>query len=676
MLTLADERQRRLVLDSLLLGLVGAAAAQLFIFLLDIAQEIFLTGIADYSAPGLASESGELVEVIGSHGLWLIPLVTALGGLISGIIVFSLAPEAEGHGTDSAVKAFHRAGGLIRGRVPWVKMVSSAITIGSGGAAGREGPTALIASGIGSLYATIRHRSEDERRLLVLIGMAAGLSAIFRTPIGAAIFAIEILYDDMEFEANALLYTLLASIVAYSTNGALVGWEPLFDIPANLGVTHAWEYFEYAALGLAGGIVAVIIPVAFYGTRDLFARIPLPPHVKPAIGGLLVGLMALALPQVLAGGYGWIQRAMNGDMALDLMLVLVFAKIIAMSLTVGSGGSGGVFAPSLFVGAMLGGVLADLFNQSSAAFVLVGMAAVFSGAGRVPIATLFMVTEMTAGYRLLAPAALVVTISYIIQVTLSARLKYTSLYEAQIPKRRTRDVDLLEGVLVKDAMTSDFDAVPPTMPLPKLIDEFERTHHHGFPVVGVDGRLVGVVSLGDLEREMLRGDFEQKTVADIATTDNLAVGYPDETVSTALWRMSVRRIGRLPIIERGDHRQLIGILRRQDIIESYENAIANRKDISSRLRELRETHEGKVRVLELAITRDHHMAGHPVGEIGHQLPQDCILVSIRRGNQVIIPHGDTRLQAGDQLIALASLDCVDDIRTMFSAQKSGDDTVT
>lgn len=667
MLNLADERQRRLVIDSLWLGLVGALAAQLFTFLMDVAQEFFLHTIADYTPPGLPSEGGTLVEVIGGHGLWLIPLITTLGGLISGLLVFSIAPEAEGHGTDSAVKAFHRAGGFIRGRVPPLKMVASAITIGSGGAAGREGPTALIAAGIGSIYATISKRTDDERRLLVMIGISAGLSAIFRTPIGAAIFAIEVLYSEMEFEVGALLFTLLASVVAYSINGAIVGWEPLFDIPPDIAVTHPVEFLEYAALGIAGGVVAFLVPIVFYRTRDLFTRIPVPPHIKPAIGGLLVGLMALALPQVLAGGYGWIQTAMNGDMALDLMLVLIFAKLIAMSLTVGSGGSGGVFAPSLFVGAMLGGVCAKLFDQSSAAFVLVGMAAVFSGAGRVPIATLFMVTEMTDGYHLLAPAALVVTLSYFVQVTLSAHAKYPSLYEAQVPTRRPRDVDLLESVHVSDVMTVEFDTVPHSMSLPDLSREFERTHHHGFTVLDDEGKLYGVVSLGDLENAMLTEHFEQKTVADIATTHGLAVGYPDETISAALWRMGARRIGRLPIVDRSDLRTVRGVLRRQDIVHAYERAIASRKDISSRLKELRETHEGKVKVLEFNLTRGHSLAGKSVSEMGKILPHDCILVSIRRGSSVIIPHGENQLREGDQLIVLASESCALDVAQIFHA---------
>lgn len=662
MLSLANERQRRLVIDSLWLGIVGAIAAQLFIFLMDLSQRIFLKGIAGYQAPGLPEEGGVLMEVIGSHGLWLIPLVTTLGGLIAGVLVYTLAPEAEGHGTDSAVKAIHRTGGFIRGRVTPLKMIASAITIGSGGAAGREGPTAQIAAGIGSIYATYQKRSDDERRLLVMIGMAAGLSAIFRTPIGAAIFAIEVLYDDMEFETNALLYTLLASVVAFTANGIIDGWNPLFNIPADLGVSSAFDYVEYAVLGIVGGIVATLLPVVFYRTRDFFHHIPLPPHVKPAIGGLALGIMALELPEVLGGGYGWIQEAMDGQLTLQLLLVLIFAKLIAMALTVASGGSGGVFAPSLFVGGMLGGVLADLLDQNSAAFVVVGMAAVFSGAGRVPIATLFMVTEMTGGYHLLAPAALVVALSYLVQVTLSHPLKYKSLYEAQVTSRQRRDVDLLEGILVADVMTRDYDSVPLKMSLGELSSEFERTHHHGFTVVDDEGRLVGVVSLSDLEKAlMVADDFDSKTVADIAVRDELVVGYSDESISAALWRMGTRRIGRLPIVDRANPAHVEGVLRRQDIIFAYEQAVANRRTISTRLRDLREAHEGKVQVIEVDITDLHRFAGVTVAKIAEHLPENCILVSIRRNDRVIIPHGDTVIQSGDHLVTLASQTCADEV---------------
>jgi CIC family chloride channel protein len=428
-------RERRLILDTILLGAVGALSARVFSLMLGAARAVFLVRLAGFQPLGLPNEGGAPQEVIGPHGLWLIPVATTLGGLISGILVYSLAPEAEGHGTDTAVKAFHRAAGFIRTRVPPLKMVASAITIGSGGAAGREGPTALISAGIGSVYATLTHRPDEERRLLVLIGMASGLSAIFRSPVGTAFFAIEVLYGGMEFEANALLYTMLGSIVAYTVNGLFVGYQPLFQVPPNLAIPHFSDYFWYVALGIAAGLVATLIPMAFYGIRDLFGLLRIRPHFKPAIGGLAVGLLALALPQVLGASYGWVQEAITGHLSAELLLSLMFAQILAFALTISSGGSGGVFGPSLYVGAMLGGLLAKVFHQPSAPLAIVGMAAVFGGAARVPIATLLMVTEMTGGYHLLVPAALAVMVSYYVEVTLSARLKYKSLYEAQVLSR-------------------------------------------------------------------------------------------------------------------------------------------------------------------------------------------------------------------------------------------------
>lgn len=430
-------RQTRLIIDAFLLGLVGAIGAQTFLFLLRICQSFFLSRLAGYSPPGLPEEGGILQQVIGPYDLCLIPLVTTLGGLISGILVYSFAPEAEGHGTDSAVKAFHQTGGFLRARIPGVKMLTSAITIGSGGAAGREGPTALISAGIGAVYAGIGHRSDEERRLLMLMGMAAGLSAIFRSPIGAALFAIEVLYSGMEFEASALLYTVLAAVTAYVANGLMVGWEPLFSFPADFGFPGLSEYGWYVVLGLLSGLVATVLPTGFYGLRDGFRRLPIPNHFKPALGGLGVGILAMYLPQVLGGGYGWIQEAMDGNLSASLLLILVFGKMIAFCLTISSGGSGGVFAPGLYIGAMLGGFLAQQFQLPPAGFVVVGMVAIFGSVARVPIASLIMVTEMTGGYHLFTAAALSVSLSYIVQVTLTNRLnfKYISLYEAQVPRR-------------------------------------------------------------------------------------------------------------------------------------------------------------------------------------------------------------------------------------------------
>ncbi len=433
------------MLESALLGVIGALAAQAFMWMLRLAMHLLLYDLAGYVPPG--SETGSATQVIGPHGLWFIPLVTTLGGLLSGILVYRWAPEAEGHGTDTVVNAFHRSEGQIRSRVSPIKMVASAITIGSGGSAGREGPIALVAAGLGSIYARLAHRSDEERRLLVLAGMAAGLSAIFRTPMGTGVFAIEVLYGSMEFEARALLYTMLSSAVAYSVNGVFVGFEPLFRV-ASVGTPRVSSYAAYAALGVAAGLIATILPEVFYRTRDFFRAIRTPLWTKPALGGLGVGLIALWLPQVLGGGYGWIQQAMDGQIVFRMLVILLFAKMAAFALTVSSGGSGGVFAPSLFVGAMLGGGMAALLHQPSSVFVVVGMAAVFGGAARVPIATMLMVTEMAGGYKLLLPAGLAVMVSYMLQVRLSSFAKYRSLYEGQVPSLYDSPAHYLEQIQV------------------------------------------------------------------------------------------------------------------------------------------------------------------------------------------------------------------------------------
>jgi len=437
------KQQHRLLLDTVLLGVVGALSAQAFTFLLHWSQVFFLGWIAGY--PLLEFGLG---RTAGLHGPWLLPVSTTLGGLLTGLLVYTLAPEAEGHGTDAAVHAFHNSRGEIRTRVPFVKMIASAITIGSGGSAGREGPTALISAGIGSLYAKKLGRSERETRILLLVGMASGLSAIFRSPIGTSIFAIEVLYSETEFESSALIFTMLGSVVAYAVNALFVGFQPPFQVPAKLVTPSTTDYGWYVVLGAVCGLVATILPMALYTTRDFFHSIPCRPHFKPAIAGLGVGLVGLAFPQLLAGGYSWIQSAINGNISTTLLLVFALGKILTFSLTIGSGGSGGVFAPSLFTGAMLGGWLGQTFHQPPAAFAVVGMAAVFGAAARVPIATLLMVTEMTGGYHLLVAAALAVALSSLVQTFLSSSLKYKSLYEAQVPNRAYSPSHYVEQVRI------------------------------------------------------------------------------------------------------------------------------------------------------------------------------------------------------------------------------------
>jgi len=421
-----------------LLGVVGALGARLFEWLIETVSRYLIAGLAHN--PVLATtQAAAMTGPPQQHYLnWLIPVSTTLGGLVVGLLVYTFAPEAEGHGTDAAVKSYHRLDGYVRARVPILKTVASAITIGSGGAAGREGPTAQIAAGFGSVMGTVLRLPAEERRYLVLVGMAAGLSAVFKSPLGTAIFAVEILYREMAFEGGALVYTLIGAATAYAVIGSFTGWTPLFALPAPLAFTGVKELGWFAILGVVAGLVATLIPWVFYRLRDWFRNLPVPNHIKPAIGGLMMGILAMALPQLLGGGYGFMQLAIDGNLALWLMLLLAFGKIVAMSFTISSGGSGGVFGPTLFVGSMLGGALASTLHlltpsgPSPEALAVVGMAAIFAGAARVPLATLIMVAEMTGGYRLIVPTMLAVALSYVIQHTLTRRSKYPTLYEWQV----------------------------------------------------------------------------------------------------------------------------------------------------------------------------------------------------------------------------------------------------
>ena len=450
------QRNTRLIALSTILGVVGALGAQLFIWLLDLAEQNILTFISGYKffTVGHAHAMGSAPSF--DHWYWLIPVATTLGGLISGVLVYGLAPEAEGHGTDGAVKGYHRTSGRIRYRVPIIKTIASAVTIGSGGSAGREGPTAQIAAGVGSLIGGILKLPDEERRVLLLVGMAAGLSAIFKSPLGTAIFAVEILYSTMAFEGRYLTFTLVASAVAYAVTGLFDGWSPLFVLPHDVSFGAPVDLAWFVVLAVLAGALGALLPTVFYWTRDKFHELPIPNMLKPAIGGLGVGLLGILAPPLLGGGYGYVQLALQGGGGLAIwMLLLMAGKIVTLSLTVASGGSGGVFAPSLYVGAMLGAALAILLHSfhitgiPTTALAVVGMAALFAGAARVPIASLVMVAEMTGGYHLIMPTMLAVAVSYLVQMALTRNAKYPTLYEAQetIPAASPANTEMFSEIL-------------------------------------------------------------------------------------------------------------------------------------------------------------------------------------------------------------------------------------
>ena len=371
------KRIGRGTLIGILIGLVSGLGAILFDFLLRTATRLFmqdLTGLVLNPSAGGSSFLGLPL------GRWVLVAIPGLGGLISGLLVFTFAPEAEGHGTDAMIDSFHRKRGVIRTRVPLIKTLASSITIGSGGSAGREGPIAQIGAGFGSFLASLLGVSDKERRIMLLAGAAGGIGAIFKAPLGAALFAVEVLYRKEDFEFEALIPSILSSIVAYMVFILHDGTATIFHTPGFSLATPLQLPF-YGVLGLLCALVGLPYARIFYGTRDrIFRRLNLPRQLKPALGGLMVGLIALFLPEVLGGGYSWIQSAIDGNLAVSLMAALVLGKIVATSCTISSGGSGGVFAPSLYIGSMLGGAFGATCQKffphivtEPGAFVLVGM---------------------------------------------------------------------------------------------------------------------------------------------------------------------------------------------------------------------------------------------------------------------------------------------------------------
>ena len=434
-----------------IIGVVAGAGALAFYYAIRLFEIIFFTHIVGMPIPRPLGEGGSAVYHFFALRYYLIPVVVAAGGLLSGIIVYTFDPSSEGHGTDAAIRAFHNNHGKIKRRTPLVKTIASAITIGSGGSAGREGPTALIAAGIGSFLADVLGLSPKDRRIAVAVGIGAGIGTIFKAPIGGAVLGAEILYR-RDFESEVIFPSLVASSIGYSIFASVVGFEPIFG-----------DYIEpfnvlrlpfYAILGIVAGVMSILYIKTFYGIRNIFKKWHVPNHIKPMIGGAVVGIIALLFPEILGTGYGWVEILELGKFnelvtfglpIILLLIMLPFVKIIATSFTVSSGGSGGVFAPGIFIGASLGALFGVLFHllvpgvvPEVAPFVIIGMLSFFGAAGKVPLAVILMVVEMTGSLQLLPGAMLAVSIAYIVSGT-----KY-SIYESQVEQRRDSPANMGE----------------------------------------------------------------------------------------------------------------------------------------------------------------------------------------------------------------------------------------
>jgi len=564
---------RKWLTIGILIGCVAGIGSIIFYQLIAWITSFLLGDLVGYIAPVPGGEGTTVVD--GIKRLWMIPVVTTLGGLISGILVFKLAPEAEGHGTDAAIKSFHHNDGVIRRRVPLVKMVASAITIGSGGSAGREGPVALIGAGFGSMLSDIFKLSRRDRRIALTIGMGAGIGSIFKAPLGGALLSTEILYR-RDFEVDALFPSFIASMTGYVIFASWHGWAPIFTIQPGLDFVRPAELIGYVILGLSCGLIGMLYGRTFYRTRDFFRSLNVPNYLKPAIGGLAVGIIGMLLPQVLGMGYGWLQMGIDGNYAslpVYIMVGVILGKILATSLSIGSGGSGGVFAPGLVIGGMVGGVLWAglkgfplIVPPKPDAFVIVGMMALFGGIAKAPLAIMIMVSEMTNSYVLLAPCMIAVVISYF-----STGNSY--IYEHQVankfasPAHRSEYiVPLLKTIKIEDAMKTVVPTATPNTTLMELVGLMKIHKEDAIPVIR-DNEVVGIVANLDIA-PVSKAERNFKVASDVMSK-KLIVGNKYEQLDIALERMTRNNISHLIIVDELHPLRLEGMLCIDDVISIY-----------------------------------------------------------------------------------------------------------
>jgi len=515
-------------------------------------------------------DSGEqLFGALGSHYVILIPVI---GGLFVGLIIHFFAREAKGHGVPEVMAAVAAKGGRIRARVSVVKALASSLCIGSGGSVGREGPIVQIGASVGSALGQWLRLPEDWLRTLIACGAAGGISATFNAPIAGVFFALEVILG--RFISRSFAFVVISSVVADVVAHAFLGDTQSFLVPTYELVT-AWEIPIYVFLGIAAGVVALVFIYVLYKSEDIFEAWRFPSYLKPAFGGIFIGLIGFYSLDLFGVGYGGVERALIGDIALSTLLIMGVLKLIATSVTIGSGGSGGVFAPSLFLGAMFGGAFGEMAHRifptvtaPSGAYAMVGMAAVFAGAARAPITSIIILFEMTRDYNIILPLMLAVVISTIVARGFNPETIYTTkVRRAGIDLSRHEDVDVMRSITVAEAMTRGFPTVLPRMPVNELLVKASRTGHHGFPVVDEDGCLFGVVTLSDVESATI-SESDELRVEDIATKSPI-VAYPDQSLYEALLKLGAKDVGRIPVVDRNDTTKLLGVLRRHDIIRAY-----------------------------------------------------------------------------------------------------------
>ena len=591
--------QGRLMLLSLLVGMIAGGGAIVFFVACQMVSHSALDRVAGYRPHVPLGEPPLLKETEQVFRPWLLLMVPTLGGVLSGLLVYSLAPEAEGHGTDAAIEAYHNRQGQIRPRVPLVKIVASALTLGTGGSGGREGPIAQIGAGFGSFLGSVLRLRPAERRILMAAGMGAGVAAIFRAPLAGALFAAEVLYRSPDFESEVIIPAGLASVAAYSTFGMVFGWKPLFslapEVLAQLTFDNPLSLVPYSLLALFMIALAAFYVRSFYALTRFFKQLKIRPHIKPALGALASGALALLLYYALARdqrvlavlsfGYGALQDSLamppSGQSSVVyglLLLVVALGKILTTGLTIGSGGSGGVFGPSMVIGGCGGGALGIALHwlwpelvPHPASFVIVGMAGFFAAAAKTPFSTLVMVSELTGNYNLLLPTLWVCALAFLLSDD-------RSIYSSQVASRSRSPAhqgDYVRDVLA-DFTVGQFVTLPQNVPvlsaadpLSVILDRFSRSPYHALPVTDSDAHLLGIVALEDIHLASRSPNIGPLVLAADLMRDDITPLRGDDRLDRALELFVENDQTDLPLVDGGTLPRVIGIVRRSDIATLY-----------------------------------------------------------------------------------------------------------
>ncbi len=598
-----------------------------------------------------------LIEVVrglafGAVQGWMVVLIPIAGGLVVGWVSKYMIGDEKLHGTAGIMQSVALAGGRLHYQKAPVKTVAAILSIGAGASVGPEDPSVQIGANLGSMLGQVFHMSDERIRTLVAAGAASAIAAAFNAPIAGVFFALEIVLG--EITGNALGMILVAAVTSSVFTQAVSGSSPAFQIPA-YAFHSTWELPLYLVLGLLAGPISALYVRLLYVMQDLFNGWNVSQLIKTASAGLAVGVVGIFLPQIFGVGYETIGEVLNqNDLGVWLLVALLLAKVILTPVSMGGGFFGGVFAPSLFIGAMLGGafgsIAAILFpNQgiTPAAFALVGMAAVLAGSVHAPLTAVILLFEMTNDYHIILPLMFAVAVSLLI----SQRIQEDSVYAMGLARHgirldRGRDVEVMSAITVRDAMQVESETLPESMGLTQAAEILAKTRHHGLPVVNRDGFLTGILTVQDIEHAT------GTTVGD-ACTREVEVAFADESLNQALRRMSRRDVGRLPVVSRENPRQLLGVLRRADVIHAYDLALTRR--VAQRYAEhavrLDALTPSVVNVLDVVVETNAYADGKPMKEI--PFPQDCVIASVRRGGQVFIPRGETFLYAGDTLVVVA-----------------------